>query len=154
MIYALAKVDFGNVYFEDGAADGTVTEERPFSKYNPEPKGFALVKAVVDLKATAIPLLIEHLDDARPTRTLFNGKPVPLGHIALDILTNIVGLNREVIDTDNTDDGLGAGIQIGFYFRPDASLAEMKRVKENWRRLYRRGKISFSYPLMWPDHSE
>jgi creatinine amidohydrolase len=32
------------------------------------------------LECPAIPLPIEHLDHARPTRTLFNGKPVPPGH--------------------------------------------------------------------------
>lgn len=149
LLYALAMIDFGNVYVEDGAADGSVTEEWRLSKSGPEAAAFAQVKTLVDLKSAAIPLLIEHLNDTRPTRTLFRGKPVLLGHVALDVLTHIIGQNKEVFDLDCADDGLGACFHPGYYFRPDASLTEMNRVKETWRRLQCKGDIRFVNPQLW-----
>lgn len=151
LFFALAGIDFGSVYVEDGAADGSVTEEWRLSESGPEAKAkaFAQVKAVVNLRDSALPLLIEHLNDARPTQTQFNGKPVPLGVIALDILSRIIGPNSEVFDLDCADDGLGACFNSGYYFRPDASLAEMRNVKGKWLRLYRRGAVKFKYPLLW-----
>jgi hypothetical protein len=149
LFYALADIDFGSVYVEDGAADGSVTEEWRLSESGPEVKAFAQVKAVVNLRDSALPLLIEHLDDVRPTQTQFNGKAVPLGVIALDILSHIIGPNSKVFDPDCADDGLGACVNSGYYFRPDTSLAEMSKVKEKWLRLYRRGAIKFRYPMLW-----
>jgi hypothetical protein len=149
LLYALTKVDLGSVYFDDGASDGSVTQIGQRIESGPNLKPDARVKAVVDLRGSAIPLLIEHLDDARQTRILFKGKPVPLGHIALDILTSIIKPNSDVDIPDCGDDGLGACIDPHYYFRPDASLSEMKRVKGNWRRLYRRGTIVYVYPEWW-----
>jgi hypothetical protein len=149
LLSSLAAIDFGDVYVEDGAADGSVTEEWRLSESGPEAAAFAKVKAVVDLSAAAIPLLIQHLDDPRPTRTLFNGRPVPFGHVALDILSHIVGQNPIVFDVDCADDGLGACFSPGYYFRPNAPLTEMKRVKMKWQRLYRRNALQFAYPQLW-----
>ena len=148
-IEAIAKIDFGNVYYDDGAADGTITEKGELIGSGPNFKPHPTVKALVDLRNNAIPLLIEHLDDTRPTRAYFKGKPVPLGHVALDILTHIIEMNRGIFVIDCADDGLGACIQAGYYFRPDASLQEMKDVKEKWRKPYRGGAIRFAYPKWW-----
>jgi hypothetical protein len=138
LIARLATVDFGRVYNEDGAAEGSVTEGvRP---------GREQVDTVLDLKDSAIPLLIAHLDDNRPTRTIFKGRPVPLGFVALDLLTHIVGPNPEVFDPENADDGLGSGIRLGYYFRPDASVDEMARAKRNWQILRRRKLLAFHDP--------
>ena len=66
--------NFGRVYVEDGAADGSVTSsERP-------PQA---VKNILDLGPKAIPLLIAHLDDTRLTSATFEGgftwgKPIRL----------------------------------------------------------------------------
>jgi hypothetical protein len=149
LLAALAAADFSSVYFEDGASDGSVTDRVRVHALTSSSDPENAVQAVLDLKDAGIPLLIAHLDDARPTRALFKGNPVPLGHIAMDILTHVIGANRSVLDLENTDDGLGAGIQPDYYFRPDASLAEMKRTKQNWRRLYRRGRIAFVLPDGW-----
>jgi hypothetical protein len=149
MISALAAIDFGSVYAEYGAADGSVTEQGRLSTSGPDAEAFAQVKAIVDLREMAIPLLIGHLDDARATQTLFDEKPVPLGHIALDILSHIVGENHKVFVTDCRNDGLGACFRPGYYFRPDARLPRMRIVKQNWMRSLRQGEIAFTYPPSW-----
>jgi len=109
---SLLNADFGRVYTDDGAGDGTIME-------TPDPR----VKAVVDLRSAVIPILIAHLDDTRPTRTRFQGKPVPLGHVALDILTHVISDTKTVFVQDCADDGLGACINPGYYYRPDAQVA-------------------------------
>ena len=134
------------VYSEDGAADATVTENPPRE-----------VRAIVNLGSRAIPLLIAHLDDARPTSAKFNGSSVPVGHVCLDILTNIVSAPGILIK-DCADDGLGACVDGRYYFRPDAftrrggsfvASREVARVKANWQRAYRRGGVKFRYPAWW-----
>ena len=134
------------VYGDDGAADATVTE-------NPPPE----VRAIVTLRSRSIPLLIAHLDDARPTSAKFNGNPVPVGHVCLDILTNIVSAPGILIK-DCADDGLGGCVDGRYYFRPDAFLRKgggfvvsrgVARAKANWLRAYRRGDLKFKYPSWW-----
>ncbi|MGD0736883.1 MAG: hypothetical protein ABR976_17255 [Terracidiphilus sp.] len=149
LLYALAAIDFGSVYAEDGAADGSITEEWRDSESGPEAAAFEKVKMLAELKDAAIPLLIEHLNDTHPTRTLFKGRPVLLGHIALDVLSHFIGQNKHVFDLDCADDGLGACFNPGYYFRPDASLTEMNKVKGKWRKLHREGRIAFAYPQLW-----
>jgi hypothetical protein len=109
----------------------------------------ARVKAVVDLKRSAVPLLIDHLDDRRPTRILFNGRPTPLSHVALDILSHVVKPNDKLFILDCADDGLGACFQPGYYFRPDASMDQMRVAKSNWQKAYKSGTIQFEYPHQW-----
>ena len=143
--------NFGRVYVEDGAADGSVTSsERP-------PQA---VKNILDLGPKAIPLLIAHLDDTRLTSATFEGgftwgKPirVPVGHVCLDILLHIIGENRHVFDWECGDDGLGACVKKGYYFRPDeyypvgTSNEYIERLgvrvaKANWLKAYRRGWLT------------
>jgi hypothetical protein len=145
LIRALAGVNFGKVYFEDGAADGSVTDEQTIT-VNEGSGAFAPVRSILDLKDRAIPLLIEHLDDQQPTRTKFNGQPVPLGYVALDILMNVIGTNHKVFFTDCRDDGLGACVEPEYYFRPDADSVEMRKVKAHWQRLRSAGGLKFHEP--------
>ena len=122
-------------YNDDGAADATVTQQ-------PVPA----VRRVINLKTSAIPLLIEHLADQRPTNAKFKNHRVPLGHICLDILTAIVK-GREIYVKDCADDGLGACVNFPYYFRPDvAHRREMKSVQRAWAKAYRTRKIKFQYP--------
>ena len=149
-LLALADADFGDVYSPDGAGDGTLTYQGEILKstganLKPDDR----VKAIVDLRASAIPLLIAHLDDTRPTRTMFEGKPIPLGHMALDILTHVIKQTDVVFVRDCDQDGLGACIHTGYYFRPDAALADMENTKDKWRRLYAHGRVVFQYPKWW-----
>jgi len=149
VLIALTTVDFGTVYAEDGAGDGTVTQKGQIIGSGPNLKPDARVKAVVDLGQSAIPLLIEHLDDPHPTRVLFNGRPTPLGHVALDILSHVVRPTSKIFIPDCADDGLGACFQPGYYFRPDASPSQMKAVKSAWQRAYQSSAIQFEYPHWW-----
>ena len=158
-IDALANAQKLVTYSDDGAADATVTEvgsnamgivENPIQS----------VRDIINLGAGAIPLLIAHLDDTRPTSAIFDTnrpKPVPVGYVCLDILTHIVRARGILID-DCADDGLGACIKDGYYFRPDAYTSEGKRyvarsdvrnVKLKWRRASLRGLIKFRYPAWW-----
>jgi hypothetical protein len=56
LLDSLIPIDFGSVYVEDGAADGSVTEEWRESESGPEAQAFGRVKALVELKAAALPL--------------------------------------------------------------------------------------------------
>ncbi|MDQ3816698.1 MAG: hypothetical protein M3362_03275 [Acidobacteriota bacterium] len=134
------------VYSEDGAADASVTENPP-----------AQVRAIVNLRSRPIPLLIAHLDDARPTSAKLNGKALPVDYVCLDILTNIISAPGILIK-DCADGGLGACVDDRYYFRPDAfarkgdgfvASCEVARVKANWQRAYRRGGVKFKYPTWW-----
>jgi hypothetical protein len=148
-LFVLASVDFGDVYSDDGAADGTITYKGELLKsVGANLKPDARVKAVVDLREAAVPLLIAHSDDTRPTQTMFKGSSVPLGHMALDILTHIITPTSTIFITDCGYDGLGACIHNGYYFRPDAPLDEMERTKKKWQQLYARGLVQFKYPAL------
>ena len=143
--------NFGRVYVEDGAADGSVAS--PLSP----PQA---VKDILDLGPKAIPLLIEHLDDTRLTSATFEGgftwgKPirVPVGHVCLDLLMHIIGQNRYVFDPECGDDGLGACVKEGYYFRPDEyypvghsneyiARLSVRVAKTKWLRAYRRGWLT------------
>jgi len=149
LVSALLDAEFGRVYADDGAGDGTITNKGELIESGPDVKPDSRVKAIVDLGAEALPLLIKHLDDIRPTRIVFEKKPTPLGHVALDILTHIVKETPTVFVVDCADDGLGACIKPGYYFRPDASFAQMRAVKEKWRKTYQRGQLEFRYPHWW-----
>ena len=127
LIRELTQASFGKVYFEDGAADGSVTDRTRVTALAGQ-KVFASVESILDLKGRAIPLLIEHLDDQQPTLAKFNGRPAALGHIVLDILTHIVS-GDQVFIADCRDDSLGACIKPDYYFGPDANPNEMRKVK-------------------------
>ena len=145
LISALLSVNFENIYADDGAADGTVTDAG-MVKARYGDNAYAKVHQILDLGPRAIPLLLEHLDDLRLSKTLFNGRPVPLGHIALDVLIHVAGDNSRIYIADCADDGLGACYEPDYYFRPDAKRDEMRRVKQKWLRLYRSGAIAFQAP--------
>jgi hypothetical protein len=131
------------VYSEDGAADATVVE-------NPVRE----VRNILRLGAKAIPLLIAHLEDTRITAAKFGrsqAQGVPVGYVCLDILSNIV-MSKSILIDDCSDDGLGACVRDGYYFRPDAysrengrivPKSEVFKVQVRWKRAYRNGKIKY-----------
>jgi hypothetical protein len=118
------------------------------------------VRNIVNLGAGAIPLLIAHLDDTRPTSAIFGTnrpKPVLVGYVCLDMLTHIVRARGLLIE-DCADDGLGACIKDGYYFRPDAYIRDGKRyvarsdvrnVKLKWRQAFLKGLVKFRNPAWW-----
>jgi hypothetical protein len=154
-------------YVEDGAADNSVLAIYEDGSGNVTNQIAKEVKDIIALRDRAIPLLIEHLDDTRPTTaTTSQGGyltdraiRVPVGHICLDILINIVGVNNKLIYNKEIGGGFGGGIKDGFYFRPDdyrvinddkfIERAIVRIVKANWQKAYRDGKIKFNYLVKW-----
>lgn len=154
-------------YVEDGAADGTVLAVYPDSDgYATNPIAQE-VKDIVGLRDKALPILIECLDDTRPTSaTVSSGgyltdKPVrvPVGHICLDILINIVGVENRLIYAEAEYGGFGSEMKTGYYFRPDDYRTDgkeffeprpiIKIVKTNWQKAYRDGQIKYDYKTPW-----
>jgi hypothetical protein len=80
---------------------------------------------------------------------------VPVGYVCLDILMNVV-VGRPVSDTDCSDDGLGACMNYGFYFRPDDYYECTKKdcflrtwvsvVQRKWREAYLGHRLRFHNP--------
>lgn len=153
--------DFGTNYFEDGAADATVLfpedTHAPYGQLRPaEP-----IVALLRLREKAFPLLIDCLSDARITRIHFDGNNmttsmnVPLGYVCLDILMNFAA-GKPVSDRNCADDGLGACMNNGFYFRPDDYYGCSKTectlrpwvivVQRNWRSQYLAHRLRFHNP--------
>lgn len=155
LITALVNARLGTNYSDGGAADATVTALA--TSDTSRQTASAEVRAIFDLGPRCIPLLIAHLDDQRLTKTRFYGGEfrnapiqVPLSHICLDILLHATD-SRAVYVKDCADDGLGACVRQGYYFRPDVlrgrgGLAAMRRVKARWRQAYKAKRIRFKYP--------
>jgi hypothetical protein len=139
-------------YVEDGAADRSISEKR----------GLEDVEAFFQLGPRAVPLLIDHLDDARLTHATFEGGltgerrlRVPVGFLCLDLLISLVEKNEPMFSESVTgDDGLAESCSIHFeyFFRPDdyrttgsedewAPRSVVYWVKSNWRRAYTRGQV-------------
>lgn len=116
--------------------------------------------AVADLGPETVPLLIDHLDDTRVTKATFRltgddtvAQPVALGFVCLDVLTSIVRDDPAVVVPECADDGMGACVQAGYYFRPDAFVIEdgvlkagptVKQVQANWRRALKNGHAKYA----------
>ena len=167
----------GPIYADDGAGDGTimVADQQQGERQHP----FPAVKAIVDLGDKALPLLIDCLGDTRITSAtmIFQAGnphakpvPVPVGEVCLDVLLNVVVPTKEVfVDSCPPEekegdepccftDGLGACVNKGFYFRPDAydlrdgravAHSIVTTVQSNWRKAYKNGLLTYRYPVMW-----
>jgi len=150
--------DFDTVYVNDGAADASVLW--PNGSFKPDPT----VLAIFHLRQKGLPLLIDCLHDLRVTNVVCNGaqfkepEPVPVGFVCLDILmgTTFGGITNI---KDCADDGLGACMEPGYYFRPDdyeypcclgygicMSRPWVQVVQRNWRRAYLCGQLKFKNP--------
>jgi hypothetical protein len=145
------------VYVEDGAADGTLLVQPPSGKPLP------LVERIIACPDEAGPELIACLDDERITqiqcktkRTSFKPQGVPMGYLCLDLLLALTESNPIVSVLDCADDGLGACVHSGYYFRPDdyvrtgprlKPLPVVYKVKKAWVRLLKSGGMRFRYPL-------
>ena len=143
------------VYIEDGAADGSIV--LPSGGETPPS-----VKTVLTCAAVAAPQLIAYLDDVRPTkilcqteRTKYKSQAVPLGFVCLDLLLVLSDMNSLVTVPDCDEDGLGACVSDGYYFRPDdyritdsktEPLPVVQKTKQAWVRLLKAGRLKFSYP--------
>jgi hypothetical protein len=155
----LGVKDFGTHYYEDGAADATVLF--PSSTTNPYGRPADAVVAIVRLRQRSLPLLIDCLSDTRVTTVVFDGNRitkamnVPLGYVCLDILMQTTEGNP-VSDPECADDGPGACMNLGFYFRPDdyencwkdecLLRPWVKVVQRNWKRQYLARRLRFRNP--------
>lgn len=157
-------------YGEDGAMDSSVlglylvddgTTTAPVKE----------VADIVALREKAIPLLIEHLDDNRPSSATFDGGyirdyeqrvKVPVGHVCLDILRNIVDSSFYFDKNCEIETRLEGCIKDGFYFRPDDYwiLGEndsnnfierpiVRIVKANWQKAYTQGHLKYNFKVTW-----
>ena len=155
----VAVADFGIHYYDDGAGDATVLF--PGTNANPYERPRNPVIALVRLREKGFPLLIDCLSDPRVTTVQFDGnsitKPikVPVGYVCLDVLMAVTD-GRPVSDPDCSDDGLGACMNEGFYFRPDDYLRCGKDtcdlrpwvvvVQRKWRHAFLGRQLRFRNP--------
>jgi hypothetical protein len=157
----LEVTDFRTHYYEDGAADATVV----FPEGSQPPGVFLLppapVIALVGLKDRGLPLLIDCLSDRRITSMRFEGNRitqpmnVPLGYVCLDILMEEAP-GKPASDSGCADDGLGACMNYGFYFRPDDYYSCTDKecmlrpwilvVQRKWRDEYLAHRLRFRNP--------
>jgi hypothetical protein len=157
----LNVTDFGTSYYEDGPADASVL----FPESSHPPYGYQLpagpVITLVQLRSRSIPLLVDCLSDGRVTRMRFGGNTitrsmnVPVGHVCLDILMGEVR-GSPVSDSECADDGLGACMNYGYYFRPDDYYECTERdchprpwvlvVQRTWRETYLAHRLRYRNP--------
>ena len=147
--------DFHMHYYDDGAADATVTCPNDCEGF-PSPSPVPEVALLMKNPTITVPLLIECLTDGRRTNAQFDGNTttypmkVPVGYVCLDIL--MWRFNREPIATpDDCGDGLGACLQTKLYFRPDdythcvSATCDprpwVSLVQKNWKLELRSGRI-------------
>ena len=149
--------DFGMHYYEDGAADASVL----FPEGVNYPRPAEPVIALVRLRGKVLSLLIDCLNDGRITSIRFDGNRrtssmnVPVGYVCLDILMNTTR-GKPVSDPECADDGLGACMNFGFYFRPDdyyecSDSACLSRpwisvVQRNWKKQFLANRLRFRNP--------
>jgi hypothetical protein len=160
-------------YGEDGAMDASV-----LGLYHVDTDGTTTAPAkevadIVALREKAIPLLIEHLDDNRPSSATFHGGylpdgvqrvRVPVGHVCLDILLHLVDNSFYLDKKCQIETRLEGCIKDGFYFRPDdywiiggfddddnnfMERPIVRIVKANWQKAYREGRLKYDYKVTW-----
>lgn len=109
------------------------------------------VRAIADLGQAAIPLLINHLNDQRPTLALYRQQPVSVGYLALDLLLHLTDMNDErVVAPGCEQHGLGDCMQPEFYFSPDTTDPNtLTSVQKDWAEENKKQPIKVTYPSWW-----
>jgi hypothetical protein len=121
----------------------------------------ALAGKIIEFGSSLVPICIDHLNDTRLTHATYltttvpqRAMPVPLGFLCQDILIAVVKDSPRINVPDCADDGPGACIRKGFFFRPDSyhvvgniahALPIVKKVKSNWERAYRAGIVVYGW---------
>ncbi|MFZ0708099.1 MAG: hypothetical protein WAM71_21045 [Candidatus Korobacteraceae bacterium] len=153
LIDALTNVPFGEVYSEDISNNNSITyfgksvSENPGDGVVPAPQ----LRAIAELGQVAIPLLISHLTDQRPTRAIYNQQPVPVAYLALDLLLHMTDMNDERVVVPGCEQhGLGDCMQPEFYFSPDTKDPNtLASVQTEWTDENNKQAINFVYPPWW-----
>jgi hypothetical protein len=153
LIDALTTCPFGEVYTEDITTTNSITY---FGKAVSENPGDGVVpalqvRAIADLGQAAIPLLISHLTDQRPTLAQYRQQPVPIAYLVLDLLLHMTDMNDERVVVPGCEQhGLGDCMQPELYFSPDTSDPNtLASVKKDWSEENKRRPINFIYPQWW-----
>ena len=147
------------LYVEDGAADGTVLIAGPGGKAPRE------VRTLLACPQDAARLLVSQLTDmrtslftCRTTKTKGEVRPVPMGHVAMDLLQHLAPRSQSpphLTPGDCSDDGFGACLANGYYFRPDdyelvdgemRALPIVAEVQANWQTLLDTGRLQPATP--------
>jgi hypothetical protein len=153
LIDALTTYPFGEVYSEDITNYNSITYAGKSVSDNP---GDGVIppqqmRAIAELGQPAIPLLISHLTDQRPTLAMYHQQPVPIGYLALDLLLHMTDMNDErVIVPGCEQHGLGDCMQPEFYFSPDTTDPNtLASVRKDWAEENKKEPINFVYPPWW-----
>lgn len=151
LVDALLSYPFGEVYADDITATNSVTYSGKKVDDNNGVIPVPAVKAIADLGQPALPLLISHLTDQRPTQAEYRKQPVPLAYLALDLLLHLTDMNDERVVVPGCEEhGLGDCMQPDFYFSPDASDPNvLSSVQKDWAEENKRQPINFVYPSWW-----
>lgn len=151
LIDALVSYPFGEVYGDDITAANSITYAGKKVDDNNGVIPVPQVKAIADLGYPAIPLLISHLADQRPTKAEYRQQAVPLAYLALDLLLHMTDMNDERVVVPGCEQhGLGDCMQPDFYFSPDASDPNvLSSVQKDWVEENKRQPINFVYPSWW-----
>ncbi len=158
LIDALTTYPFGEVYNEDVNATNSITysgkpvSDNPGDGVVPPPQ----LRAIAELGQPAIPLLINHLADQRPTLALYQQQPVPVAYLVLDLLLHMTDMNDERVMVPGCEHhGLGDCMQPEFYFSPDTKDPNtLASVKKDWTDENQKQPINFIYPPWWrPDNT-
>ncbi len=153
LIDALTTIPFGEMYTEDItntnsiAYFGKSVSENPGDGVVPAPQ----LRAIADLGQAAIPLLISHLTDQRPTLATYHQQPVPVAYLVLDLLLHMTDMNDERVVVPGCEQhGLGDCMQPDFYFSPDTKDPNtLASVKQDWADENKKQPINFVYPPWW-----
>jgi hypothetical protein len=156
LIDALVTYPFGEVYTEDINTNNSITYAGKPVTDNPGDGVVppAQLRAIAELGQAAIPLLISHLTDQRPTQALYRQQPVAVAYLVLDLLLRMTDMNDERVVVPGCEQhGLGDCMQPEFYFSPDTSDPNtLASVRKDWADENRRQPINFVYPPWWrPD---
>jgi hypothetical protein len=152
LIDALAAYPFGAVYSEDINQPNSITfAGKPIDdNYGVIPA--APVLQIFNLgQKVAIPLLIAHLTDQRPSQATYHDQPVPVAYLALDMLLSLTDVNDErAVVPGCEQNGLGDCMQPEFYFSPDTTDPnKMTDVQKAWAEENRKQPIALIYPNRW-----
>ncbi len=158
LIDALTTIPFGELYTEDITNTNSISyfgksvSENPGDGVVPAPQ----LRAIADLGQAAIPLLISHLTDQRPTLATYHQQPVPVAYLVLDLLLHMTDMNDERVVVPGCEQhGLGDCMQPEFYFSPDTQDPNtLASVQKDWADENKTQPINFVYPPWWrPDTS-
>jgi hypothetical protein len=152
MIDALISYPFGAVYTEDINLPNSITYSgKKVSEEDERLIPAPPVRDIANLGEAAIPLLISHLTDQRPTQATYHDQPVAIAYLALDMLLHMTDMNDERVVVPGCEQhGLGDCMQPDFYFSPDTSDPNtLASVQKAWSDENKREPIKFVYPAWW-----